>query len=112
MAYSLIESPRAREAFDLNKEPAKLREKYGKNQAGQRFLLARLGGKTIRVRIEREEGFTHPLVLKILFNPPGFNSSREIKIPEKGKEGSFYLNAGSARNDRFQQRWGRNKAPG
>ena len=39
-AYGLISSQQAREA-DINKEPAKLRDEYGRNQAGQRLLLAR-----------------------------------------------------------------------
>jgi uncharacterized protein DUF1501 len=40
-AYGMISSQKAREAFDLNKESPKLRDEYGHNQAGQRFLLAR-----------------------------------------------------------------------
>lgn len=40
-AYKLISSQQAREAFDLSKEPDKLKEMYGKTQAGQRMLLAR-----------------------------------------------------------------------
>ena len=40
-AYGMISSPEARDAFDLNKEPAKLRDEYGRNPAGGRFLLAR-----------------------------------------------------------------------
>ena len=40
-AYSLISSPQAREAFDLEKEDAKLRDEYGRNDAGARMLLAR-----------------------------------------------------------------------
>ncbi|NWK55929.1 DUF1501 domain-containing protein [Verrucomicrobiaceae bacterium N1E253] len=40
-AYKLISSQKAREAFDLSKEPEKLKEMYGKTQAGQRMLLAR-----------------------------------------------------------------------
>jgi hypothetical protein len=40
-AYGLISSTQAREAFDLNKETSKLRDEYGRNSAGQRFLLAR-----------------------------------------------------------------------
>jgi len=40
-AYSLISSQKAREAFDINAEPAKLREEYGMNSAGQRMLMAR-----------------------------------------------------------------------
>ena len=40
-AYSLISSKEAREAFDMTKENDKVKERYGKNQAGQRMLLAR-----------------------------------------------------------------------
>ncbi len=40
-AYSMISSPQAREAFDINKEDARLRDRYGRNQAGQRMLMAR-----------------------------------------------------------------------
>jgi len=40
-AYSMISSPQAREAFDLEKEDPKLRDRYGRNQAGQRMLMAR-----------------------------------------------------------------------
>jgi hypothetical protein len=40
-AYGLISSDKAREAFDINKEPAALRDQYGRNAAGQRMLLAR-----------------------------------------------------------------------
>jgi uncharacterized protein (DUF1501 family) len=40
-AYSLISSEKAREAFNINTEPAKLRDEYGRNAAGQRMLLAR-----------------------------------------------------------------------
>jgi len=40
-AYNLISSQQAREAFNLNAEPAKLRDEYGRNAAGQRLLLSR-----------------------------------------------------------------------
>lgn len=40
-AYDLMSSTQAREAFNLNAEPAKLRDEYGRTPAGQRFLLAR-----------------------------------------------------------------------
>ena len=40
-AYKLISSQKAREAFNLEAEPDALKEKYGKNAAGQRMLLAR-----------------------------------------------------------------------
>jgi hypothetical protein len=40
-AYGLISSQKAREAFDIEKEDAKLRDRYGRNQAGQRMIMAR-----------------------------------------------------------------------
>ena len=40
-AYSLIGSKAAREAFDIEKEDPKTRDRYGRNQAGARMLLAR-----------------------------------------------------------------------
>ncbi|SPE51573.1 conserved hypothetical protein [Verrucomicrobia bacterium] len=40
-AYAMVSSDKAREAFDLKKEPDKLRDSYGRNAAGQRMLLAR-----------------------------------------------------------------------
>lgn len=40
-AYSLISSQKAREAFNINAEPAPLRDEYGRHAAGQRMLLAR-----------------------------------------------------------------------
>jgi hypothetical protein len=40
-AYSLISSQQAREAFDINKEDAAIRDEYGRNAAGARMLLAR-----------------------------------------------------------------------
>src|SRR5262249_53236019 len=40
-AYSLISSEKAREAFNINAEPAPVRDEYGRNAAGQRMLLAR-----------------------------------------------------------------------
>jgi hypothetical protein len=40
-AYSLISSQKAREAFNIAAESAKIRDEYGRNAAGQRLLLAR-----------------------------------------------------------------------
>jgi len=40
-AYSLISSPKAREAFNIAAEPDKVRDEYGRNAAGQRMLMAR-----------------------------------------------------------------------
>jgi hypothetical protein len=40
-AVDLITSPEARRAFDLNREPASLRDRYGRHPLGQYLLLAR-----------------------------------------------------------------------
>lgn len=40
-AYSLISSQEAREAFNIDAEPAAIRDEYGRNEAGQRMLMAR-----------------------------------------------------------------------
>ena len=40
-AYSLVSSKDAREAFNIEAEPAALRDEYGRNTAGQRLLMAR-----------------------------------------------------------------------
>ena len=40
-AMQMIASPKVREAFDLNKEPSRLRDHYGRNEYGESFLLAR-----------------------------------------------------------------------
>jgi hypothetical protein len=40
-AYAMISSPAAREAFDIGKETSATKTKYGENEAGLRFLLAR-----------------------------------------------------------------------
>ncbi|MGF1577736.1 MAG: DUF1501 domain-containing protein [Gemmataceae bacterium] len=40
-AYNLITSPNARRAFDLDREPDRVRDTYGRTQLGQSCLLAR-----------------------------------------------------------------------
>ena len=40
-AYAFLDSPRYRQAFDLNQEPERVRERYGINRSGQACLLAR-----------------------------------------------------------------------
>ena len=39
--FDLVSSPTAQAAFDINKEDEKVRERYGRNDMGQRMLLAR-----------------------------------------------------------------------
>lgn len=40
-AFELVHGSRAREAFDIAKEPSALRDQYGRNTVGQSMLLAR-----------------------------------------------------------------------
>ena len=40
-AYALVSSKEARDAFNLEAEPQKIRDEYGSGQAGQRMLMAR-----------------------------------------------------------------------
>src|SRR5580704_5131281 len=40
-AFNLLTSPQTKKAFDLNEEPAKLRDRYGRNTFGQSCLMAR-----------------------------------------------------------------------
>jgi uncharacterized protein (DUF1501 family) len=40
-AFSFLDSRRNRQAFDLTREPARMRERYGPNRSGQAMLLAR-----------------------------------------------------------------------
>ena len=39
--FDLVSSAKAQEAFDIRREDPKVRERYGRNDMGQRFLLAR-----------------------------------------------------------------------
>ena len=40
-AYNMVSSQSVRDAFDMSKEPDAMKERYGKNTAGARMLLAR-----------------------------------------------------------------------
>ena len=40
-AFSIISSPKTKQAFDLSQEADVIREQYGQNRVGQRMLLAR-----------------------------------------------------------------------
>ena len=59
-AFDLMTSGAAREAFAIDKEPDKLRERYGKNRWGQCVLLARrlveAGVRLVHVQWPREPG--------------------------------------------------------
>jgi hypothetical protein len=61
-AVSLLTSPRFKQAFDLSKEPAAVRDRYGRTTYGQSCLLARrlveAGAKFINVYFSRFIGGT------------------------------------------------------
>src|SRR5262249_30328498 len=60
-ALSLVTSPRARQAFDLAREPAGVRDRYGRNSFGQGLLLARrlveAGVGLVTVNWARDDAF-------------------------------------------------------
>lgn len=71
-AYGLVSSKQAREAFDMDKEPDKLRDEYGRNQAGQRFLLARrLVEAGVRMVSVNFGGWDHHSNIKSAFERSG-----------------------------------------
>ncbi|QDT47746.1 hypothetical protein Pan258_17820 [Symmachiella dynata] len=53
-AFSILASPKTKQAFDLSQEPDKVRDAYGRNRVGQRMLLARrlieAGSRFVRVQ--------------------------------------------------------------
>lgn len=59
-AFGLLSSGRARQAFDLSREPEALRDRYGRHKWGQCVLLARrlveAGAKLVHVNWPREGG--------------------------------------------------------
>ncbi len=59
-AFGLLTSGRARQAFDLSREPEALRERYGRHKWGQSVLLARrlveAGARLVHVNWPREGG--------------------------------------------------------
>jgi len=59
-AFSMLSSPKVKEAFDLSREPAKVRDEYGRNMYGQCVLLAR---RLVEIGV--------PLVTAYYCNPGG-----------------------------------------
>src|SRR5262249_5702137 len=56
--FDLLRSPAARHAFDLEREPAAVRERYGRHRFGQSVLLARrlveAGARLVQVNWTRD----------------------------------------------------------
>lgn len=55
--------------------------------------LVRNGSMDLKVVATRKEGFTAPISLRLLYNPPGVGSSGSIQIPEGKNEASIPLTA-------------------
>jgi hypothetical protein len=76
-AYDLLSSPAAKKAFDIEAEPAKLRERYGRTPVGQGCLLAR--------RLV-EAGVRFVTIAKGWLNydthGDNFNTMRKVLLPE------------------------------
>ncbi|HYF01238.1 MAG TPA: peptidase, partial [Planctomycetota bacterium] len=55
--------------------------------------LVQGGAMNLRVVAERREGFTKPIVLRMLWAPPGVGAANEVAIPEGQSEADYPLNA-------------------
>jgi len=91
-AYSLISSPQAREAFNIEAEPGKIREEYGQNQAGQRMLMARrLVGAGVRFVTLTYGGWDmHTNVTKGMKNQmPSFDQALSALIRDLDRNGQL-----------------------
>jgi hypothetical protein len=89
-AYSLISSPEAREAFNLDAEDAKIRDEYGRNQAGQRLLMARrLIGAGVRVVSVTYGGWDHHVNIVNSFKGqmPAFDQAFSALIRDMDRTG-------------------------
>jgi len=59
--------------------------------------IVRNGSMALKIVAERKEGFTAPIGLQMVFNPPGITSQRGVNIPKDKNEATISLNAnGSA----------------
>jgi len=88
-AFNLVTAPAARRAFDLSREPARIRQRYGNSAFGQGLLLARrlveAGVRLVTVNWARDDAFwdTHANNFNLLKNsllPPfdmGFSALLE-----------------------------------
>jgi hypothetical protein len=76
-AYSLLSSPAAKKAFDIEAEPAPLRDRYGRTPVGQGCLLARR-------LVEAGVRFVTVSKGKLNYDTHGdnFNTMKKILLPE------------------------------
>lgn len=55
--------------------------------------IVREGKMRLRVTVERDEGYEHPIRLYMLWNPAGISSTGRVDIPADQTEGVFEINA-------------------
>src|SRR5262249_36429854 len=60
-AFDLLTSPRTRDAFDLAREPVRVRDRYGRHTVGQSTLLAR---RLVEAGVPFVTIFSHTLIEK------------------------------------------------
>jgi hypothetical protein len=58
--------------------------------------LVRNGSMNLKVVATRKEGFTAPIAVRMLYNPPGVGSAGSITIPEGKNEAEIPLNANAS----------------
>src|SRR5262245_38575072 len=84
-AFTLLTSAETRRAFDLSREPAALRERYGRNSYGQSCLLARrlveAGTRMVVVRWAPDCNATWDTHGTIANQPPAFNVLKGTLLP-------------------------------
>jgi uncharacterized protein (DUF1501 family) len=61
-AFALLTSPRTKRAFDLNQEPVRLRDRYGRDTVGQGTLLAR---RLVEAGVPFVSVFSHTVVERL-----------------------------------------------
>jgi hypothetical protein len=85
-AFTLLTSEETRRAFDLSREPARLRERYGRNSYGQSCLLARrlveAGTRMVVVRWAPDCNATWDTHGTIANQPPSFNVLKGTLLPQ------------------------------
>ena len=88
--YSLVSSHEAQQAFDIHREAAPLREKYGRNAFGQRCLLARrLVEAGVPFITVYDGGWDHHTDIFNSFNKrmPGWDNTVATLIEDLGERG-------------------------
>src|SRR5262249_56879040 len=85
-ASRLLPAEETRRAFDLPREPAQLRERYGRNSYGQSCLLARrlieAGTRMVVVRWAPDCNATWDTHGTIANQPPAFNVLKGTLLPQ------------------------------